>query len=103
MEDKKEQVKDLEKTLKPLKGIPVPLLRQSDGKPSASFTVMFLAFNVIMLWLTLSIFEGIGPLKIRAFDFSGATLLLSSVFGLYFGRRWTDSKGNTEEIKEEKE
>lgn len=81
--------------IKPLKGIPVPLFRQSDGKPSASFTVMFLASNVCLLWLLLSIVENIGPLKIRAFDFSGVTLFLSPIFGLYFSRRWTDSKGTT--------
>lgn len=84
----------MKEELKPLKGLPVPLLRQSDGKPSASFTMAFLAFNACLLWLLLSIFEGIGPLKVRAFDASGATLFLTPILGLYFSRRYTDSKGN---------
>jgi len=83
---------------KKLTGIPVPMLRQSDGKPSASFTIMFLAFNACLLWLVLSIFEGFGTLKIRPFDASGATLFLSPIFGLYWSRKWTDSKGTVTDV-----
>lgn len=75
--------------------IPVPLLKQSDGKPSASFTMVFLAFNACLFWLTLSIIEGIGPVKVRAFDAGQAMTFLTPLLGLYFGRRFTDSKTQT--------
>ena len=91
----------MKEELKPLKGFPVPLLRKSDGKPSASFTMAFLAFNVCLLWLLLSIFEGIGPLKVRAFDASGVTLFLTPILGLYFSRRFSDHKENAVEKKEQ--
>lgn len=89
-----EKEQEKQKEIQPLKGIPVPLLRQSDRKPSASFTVMFVTFNITMLWFLLSIFEGFGSVKIRPFDFSGASMLLGIVFSLYFSRRYTDQKGN---------
>ncbi len=73
-------------------GIKFPLLKQSDGKPSVSFTMLIICFSIVMIWLLLSIFEGFGSVKIRQFDFPGVTLFLSSFFGLYFGRRWTDLK-----------
>ena len=76
----------------PLKGFPVPLLKQSNGKPSASFTMVFLAFNVCLLWLFLSIVEGIGPIKPRAFDAGQAMAFLSPLLALYFGRRFSDTK-----------
>jgi len=74
------------------KGVMVPILRQSDGKPSASFTMVFLGFNVVLLWLFLSIIEGIGPVKVRAFDAGQAMTFFTPLLGLYFGRRFSDSK-----------
>jgi hypothetical protein len=75
--------------------IPVPLLKQSDGKPSASFTMVFLTFNVSLLWFFLSIIEGIGPLKVRPFDAGQAMTFLTPLLGLYFGRRFTDLKSQS--------
>lgn len=72
--------------------LPVLWLKQSDGKPSASLTMVFLAFNVCLLWLFLSIVEGLGPIKVRAFDAGQAMTFLTPLLGLYFGRRFTDSK-----------
>lgn len=94
-------IKKEENIPKALKGFPVPLLRQSAGKPSVSFTIMFLAFNACLLWLILSIFEGFGAIKIRPFDATGATLFLSPIFGLYWSRKWVDSKGNVTKTIEE--
>ena len=84
MDEKKEKIKE--------PGIQVPLLKQSNGKPSASFTMVFLAFNAVLLWLTLSIVEGVGPVKVRAFDSGQAMAFLIPLLSLYFGRRFTDSK-----------
>lgn len=77
---------------KPLTGFPVPLLRQSDGKPSASFTMVFLGFNVVLFWLFLSIFKGFGPIEVRAFDAGQAMTFLTPLLGLYFGRKFTDQQ-----------
>jgi hypothetical protein len=85
------------RTLK--EGFNVPLLKQSNGEKSASFTMAFLGFNVVLLWLFLSIVEGIGPLKVRAFDAGQAMSFLSPILILYFSRRATDSKGNTIEAE----
>ena len=76
--------------------LPVVLLKQSDGKPSASFTMVFLAFNVCLLWLFLSIIEGVGPLKVRAFDAGQAMTFLTPLLGLYFSRRYTDKPKNSD-------
>lgn len=84
--------------------IKVPLLKQSDGRPSASFTMVFLAFNVCLLWLFLSIIEGAGPVKVRAFDSGQAMAFLAPLLGLYFGRRYTDPKSSaSNEVADQKE
>ena len=101
-EETKSPAVEKKEDIKPLKGIPVPLLRQSNGKPSASFTIMFFTFNVCLLWLLLSIVEGFAQIKIRQFDFSGVSLLLGLVFGLYFSRRLTDAKGEAIPVDEDK-
>lgn len=62
------------------------LLKDSDGKPSVSFTMVFTTFCVCLLWLTVSI---INIQHIRAFDVTTATGFLSPLLALYFGRRWT--------------
>jgi len=70
----------------------IPLMKQSDGKNSASFTMMAIGFGVITLWLVLSIFEELWGLKVRVFDPASAMAYLSPLMVLYFGRRYTDSK-----------
>jgi hypothetical protein len=62
------------------------LLKDSDGKPSVSFTMVFTTFCVCLLWLTVSI---INIQHIRAFDVTTASGFLSPLLALYFGRRWT--------------
>jgi hypothetical protein len=74
--------------------IKVPLLKQSDGKPSVSFTMAFVGFNVVLLWLLLSIFEFSGPVKVRAFSSSDAMAFLTPLLMQYFGRRWVDAKNS---------
>jgi hypothetical protein len=79
--------------------IKVPLLKQSDGKPSASFTMVFVTFNVVILWFLLSMFESLGPLKVRAFDAGQAMTVFGPLISLYWGRRYTDSKTQVEVAK----
>jgi hypothetical protein len=68
----------------------VPLLKQSDGRPSASFTMMIIAFVVVTLWLLVSIVEEAWGLQIREFSGAEAMSYFTPIATLYFSRRWTD-------------
>ena len=68
----------------------VPLLKQSDGRPSASFTMMIIAFAVVTLWLLVSIVEEAFGLQIREFSGAEAMSYFTPIATLYFSRRWTD-------------
>jgi hypothetical protein len=70
----------------------VPLLKQSDGRPSASFTMMVIAFIVVTLWLAVSIVEEAWGFHIRQFSGAEAMSYFTPIATLYFSRRWTDSK-----------
>jgi hypothetical protein len=67
-----------------------PLLTQSNGKKSASFTMMIVGFVVITLWLLISIIETAWGLTFRAFSSTDAMAYFTPLSLLYFGRRWTD-------------
>ena len=73
----------------------VPLLKQSDGRPSASFTMMIIAFAVVTLWLLVSIVEEAFGLTIREFSGSEAMSYLTPICALYYGRRQTTDKINS--------
>ena len=79
----------------------VPLLKQSDGRPSASFTMMVIAFSVVTLWLLVSIVEEAFGIQIRQFSGSEAMSYFTPIATLYFSRRWTD-RNNTTNNNEEK-
>ena len=70
------------------------LLKNSDGKPSLSFTMVYTAFLVSLVWFALSIFE---IPHVKSFDVTTASGFLTPLMALYFGRRWTDSKTQTSE------
>lgn len=70
----------------------VPLLKQSDGRPSVSFSMMLISFAVITLWLTASIVEQAWGLQIREFSAAEAMAYFTPIATLYFSRRWTDRK-----------
>lgn len=66
----------------------LPMLKNSNDKESASFTMMFLAFNVILLWLVLYISCPLfGITTIPAFDGASAMAFLVPLAALYFKRR----------------
>ena len=82
----------------------VPLLTQSDGRKSASFTMMVIGFTVVTLWLLVSIVEEAFGIQIREFSGSEAISYLTPLCTLYFSRRWTDrnTSGTTTNTTEEK-
>jgi hypothetical protein len=75
----------------------LPMFKGSDGKPSASFTMMSIGFFVVTLWLVLSVFEKLGPLSIRPFSGAEAAAYFVPLLSLYFGRKFTDKNGNVVE------
>ena len=79
----------------------VPLLKQSDGRPSASFTMMVIAFTVVTLWLLVSIVEEAFGIQIREFSGSEAMSYFTPIATLYFSRRWTDRNNATAETTSE--
>lgn len=72
----------------------LPLFKQSDGRPSASFTMMIIAFAVVTLWLLVSIVEEAFGLTIREFSGAEAMSYFTPIATLYFSRRWTDAKNS---------
>ncbi len=72
-----------------------PLFKQSNGEPSASFTMMMIGFIVCTLWLLLSIVETIAGIPIREFDAATAMAYFTPLAMLYFGRRWTGQMGQS--------
>lgn len=77
----------------------VPMFKQSDGTPSASFTMMAVAFGVITLWLLASIVEEIAGIPIRQFNGAEAMAYFTPLAALYFGRRWTSEMGQDKATK----
>ena len=65
-------------------------LKNTDGKPSSSFSMMIVAFSIVSLWLLLSIFTKVGHFEIRPFSGTEAMAYLSPCFMLYYGRKGQD-------------
>lgn len=66
-------------------------MRGANGKRSASLTLAVVAFVICTIWVAASMFEQIGPVKIRVFDPAVAGVYLIPILGLYWGRRKTES------------
>lgn len=67
-------------------------IKDSDGKASASVTLLTVSFWVTTLIYILSAVQKVGPLEFRPFDVGAAGSYFIPVLTLYFGRRWTDAK-----------
>ncbi len=76
----------------------IPMLQNSSNKESASFTILFIAFNLVCLWLLLSI---ICPLfgidKVPAFDGTGATTFLGPIIANYFAGKYLEANNKKDE------
>ena len=68
----------------------LPLLKNSDGKPSYSLTMAIAAFVATLLWYVLSIFTHIKGFDIRAFDGGSAMAFLSPLLLNYYGAKHLD-------------
>lgn len=79
----------------------LPVLKNTDGKPSASFTMVIVGFTVVTLWLLLSIVEKIAGFQIRPFNGSESALFLGPLYTLYFGRRGQELKATVPTTSED--
>lgn len=70
------------------------LLKNSDDKPSLSFTMVYTAFVISLVWFGLSIFK---IPHVKDFDVTIVTGFLTPLMALYFGRRWNESKNSSSE------
>lgn len=77
-------------------------LKNSDGKPSVSLTMVVISFNVVILWLVAWIFGSALGVAVPEFDVASATGLLMPILGLYFGRRWNSSPSSSTYNNEDK-
>lgn len=66
-------------------------VKNTKNEPSASLTFLFVAFIVVMVWMTLSIFVNPFGIQTKPFDASEAMIVLTPLLATYFGRRYTDS------------
>lgn len=67
-------------------------IKNTAGQPSMSATFAVIAFIVTTLAYVASIFQKVGIFNFRVFDPAAATAYLMPILGLYFGRRYTDTK-----------
>jgi len=83
-------VKEVEKTERPKASW--FWIKNSAGQASLSVTFLTVSFLVTTAAYVASMFEEIGPLKLRPFDVGATTSYFIPLLTLYFGRRWTDAK-----------
>lgn len=67
----------------------IPKLKDTDGRYSVSFTMLFVSFNLVMIWLGMFIFQGYLGFKVPDFEGANAMTVLGPIIALYFFRRWS--------------
>jgi hypothetical protein len=67
-------------------------IKNSKGQASLSVTFLTVSFLVTTAAYVVSMFEEVGPLKLRPFDVGATSTYFIPLLTLYFGRRWTDAK-----------
>lgn len=70
-------------------------IKDTRGYGSVTVTFATVAFWVTTLAYTLSIFEKLGPVQIRPFDTGACAAYFIPILTLYFGRKATEAKFNT--------
>lgn len=81
------------------KGIPLPLIRNTDGTPSVSLTMMIISF----VFCLMGLLQKLNSTDLDV-DMSQALTLLGITSTLYFGRRISEkSQESSEEVVEKTE
>lgn len=74
-------------------------IKDTKGHGSVTVTMVFVSFWITTLAYVFSIFEKVGPLPIRPFDVAACSSYFLPILTLYFGRKFTDAKFNTDSSK----
>ena len=64
-------------------------IKNTKGEPSASLTMVVVAFVVVTLWLVVWLIVAPLGVPMPAFEVTTAMGYLMPLLTLYFGRRWT--------------
>lgn len=75
-------------------------IKNDEGKPSVSLTMVVISFTVVTLWLIAWVIGVALGFPIPAFDALAGMGYLMPILSLYFGRRWnskSDHKNQTME------
>ena len=75
-------------------------LKNTDGKPSASLTMMIVGFLIVTCWLLFWVGGRAFGLPVPEFDATSAMAYLTPLLGLYFGRRYTSTTDATNKTRE---
>lgn len=76
-------------------------IKNSSGQASLSVTFLTVSFLVTTVAYIASMFEELGPIKVRPFDVGATSTYFIPLLTLYFGRRWTDAKFSSDKSESE--
>lgn len=79
--------------------VPWYFFSDTAGAKSLTVTLVMVSFFLTSLAYVLSIVEKIGPVVIRPFDIGACGVFFGPILALYFGRKATDAKATTEQLK----
>lgn len=80
-------LKDMIMRIKKINDI-CPKLKDSDGRPSVSFTMLAVTFFIMNVWLILYITQGFTGVEVPRFEMGEVMKYFSPILVLYFFRRW---------------
>jgi hypothetical protein len=75
-------------------------IKNTEGEPSASLTMVMVSFLIVSSWLVLWIVASAFHIPIPPFDATSAMAYLTPQLGLYFGRRYTSKTDATSKTVE---
>lgn len=75
-------------------------IKNNEGKPSVSLTMVVVSFNVVTLWLLAWVIGVAVGFPIPPFDAMAAMGYLTPILSLYFGRRWSSKSDHKNQTME---
>lgn len=75
-------------------------IKNTEGEPSASLTMVMVSFLIVSAWLILWIVASAFHIPVPPFDATSAMAYLTPQLGLYFGRRYTSKTDASSKITE---
>lgn len=75
-------------------------IKNSEGQPSVSLTMVVVSFGIVTLWLVAWLIGVTLGHPVPEFDATAAMAYLTPQLGLYFGRKYTSSHNATTKTSE---